>query len=109
MARRVEFQLVDDIDGSDAAETVMFGVDGVDYIIDVNAQNAERLRTDLAAYVLGGRRTSGRRRRRRHRGGDGDGRGRLREVRGWARAQGLTVSDRGRVAKTVQDAYDAAH
>ena len=36
MAQRVNVILVDDLDGSDATETVTFGIDGVDYEIDLN-------------------------------------------------------------------------
>ena len=32
-----------------------------------------------------------------------------REVRDWARGNGFKVTDRGRVAREVQEAFDAAH
>ncbi|MFD1048662.1 histone-like nucleoid-structuring protein Lsr2, partial [Kibdelosporangium lantanae] len=40
--------LVDDIDGSEAEETLEFGLDGVSYQIDVSSGNAEKLRSVLS-------------------------------------------------------------
>ncbi|GDY29051.1 histone-like nucleoid-structuring protein Lsr2 [Gandjariella thermophila] len=51
MARQVSVQLVDDIDGSPAAETVDFGLDGVRYTIDLSRENAAQLRSVLAPYL----------------------------------------------------------
>ncbi|MGA9748848.1 MAG: Lsr2 family protein, partial [Nocardioides sp.] len=44
MAQRVHVVLVDDLDGSDADETVTFGLDGVDYEIDLTDAHAAALR-----------------------------------------------------------------
>ncbi len=118
MAQRVNVVLVDDIDGSEAAETVTFGLDGAQYEIDLSADNADRLREALAPYVGHGRRAGG---RRRSAGGGGGARaaaGRsgaapdgpsAAEVRAWARENGWDVPERGRVAAEVRDAYTAAH
>ena len=38
MAQRVNVVLVDDLDGSEAAETVNFGLDGANYEIDLSAE-----------------------------------------------------------------------
>ena len=62
MAQRVHVVLVDDIDGGDASETVSFGLDGVDYEIDLSERHANELRESLALYVGHGRRTGGRKR-----------------------------------------------
>ena len=43
MARKVAVELFDDIDDSNADETVKFGVDGTNYEIDLNAKHAEEL------------------------------------------------------------------
>jgi hypothetical protein len=109
MAQRVHIVLEDDLDGSDAEETVTFGLDGVTYEIDLSARNAAALRDSLAPYVGSARRTSGRSSSRRS-----SSRGRSSgpspaEVRDWARAEGREVSDRGRVPADVRAAYDAAH
>src|SRR5215210_4474734 len=60
MAQRVNVVLVDDIDGSDAAETVSFGLDGVQYDIDLSAANADKLRESLAGYIGHARRAASR-------------------------------------------------
>ncbi len=117
MAQRVNVVLVDDIDGSEAAETVTFGLDGAQYEIDLSADNADKLREALAPYVGHGRRAGGRRRA----GGGGAGRSSgsrsaassgspsAAEVRAWARENGWDVPERGRVSAEVREAYDAAH
>ena len=51
MAQRVHIVLEDDLDGSDADETVMFGLDGANYEIDLSTKNAAKLRDALASYV----------------------------------------------------------
>lgn len=56
MAKRIITELIDDLDGADAAETVTFGVDGDAYHIDLSADNAKRLREFLGSFVAAGRR-----------------------------------------------------
>lgn len=55
MAEQIHIELVDDLDGSSAAETVSFALDGVAYDIDLNEQNAQMLRSVLADYTQAGR------------------------------------------------------
>ena len=62
MAKRTITVLQDDLDGSDATETVSFAVDGVSYEIDLNDDNAARLRDDLAVWTAHATRVGGRRR-----------------------------------------------
>jgi hypothetical protein len=116
MAQRVNVNLVDDIDGSEAAETVTFGLDGVQYEIDLSSDNADKFRDVLAPYVGHARRSGGRRR-----SGGGGGRSNgssssssrsgasAADIRAWARENGWDVPDRGRVSAEVREAYDAAH
>src|SRR6516164_4814697 len=59
VAQKVQTLVVDDIDGSAAEGTVRFGLDGTDYEIDLNANNAQALRDALAPYVTAGRRAGG--------------------------------------------------
>lgn len=107
MAQKVNIVLVDDIDGSDAAETVSFGLDGADYQIDLTDANAAALREALATYVAHGRKvTSGPRRGRRTAAAGGPS---AKEIRDWARSNGHDVPDRGRVSAEVRAAYEAAH
>jgi hypothetical protein len=107
MAQKINVVLIDDLDGSAAAETVSFGVDGGQYEIDLSKKNAEALRKALAPYVAGGRRS---RAKSRGKGGSARSGGPSpSEVRAWARSNGWNVPDRGRVAADVRAAYDAAH
>jgi hypothetical protein len=107
MAQRVNVVLVDDIDGSDADETVQFAVDGVEYEIDLTTAHAAELREAFALYVGHGRKVGGRGRRKGQRNGTGGTS--AAEIREWARANGWDVPDRGRVSAEVREAYAAAH
>ncbi len=106
MAQKVNIVLVDDIDGSEAEETVSFALDGRDYEIDLNSKNAGKLRDALAPYVGHARRASSGRRRSARGNNSGPSPA---EIRAWARDNGYTVPDRGRVAAEVREAYLAAH
>ena len=107
MAQKVHIVLEDDLDGSPATETVSFGLDGKTYEIDLNDKNAGKLRDGLAAYVAAARSTGGRR------GGRKASATNLgpsaREVRDWARSNGYSVPDRGRIPADVRAAFDAAN
>lgn len=114
MAQRVRIELTDDLldDGTTAEETVTFALDGVSYEIDLTSGNAGKLRDELAPWVAVARRVAGQRRpagrptaARRSRSGSGS----ANDIRVWARAQGMEVSDRGRVRDEVRAAYEAAH
>jgi hypothetical protein len=108
MAQKVQVTLVDDLDGSEAEETVRFSLDRVDYEIDLSTKNAARLRDALAQYVgsarrMGGRRASGGARRGRA-GGNGTA-----AIRDWAKSKGYKISDRGRVPANIVEEYNKAH
>ena len=112
MAQRVQVVLEDDVDGGEASETVLFGLDGVNYEIDLNDDNASKLRDALATWVGHARRSGGRKASgggRKASAGSSAKRSDLSEVREWARSNGYEVSDRGRVSAQVQEAYDKAH
>jgi hypothetical protein len=107
MAQKVHIVLVDDIDQSDAEETVTFGLDGKEYAIDLNAKNARSLRDALAPYVAHARAVSGRSGRRSPaKAANGPAPS---EIRAWARDNGFDVPERGRVSAEVREAYAAAH
>jgi hypothetical protein len=55
MAQRIEVQLVDDLDGTVAQQTVKFGIDGKTYEIDLNDKNEAKLRKALAPFMEKGR------------------------------------------------------
>jgi Lsr2 len=112
MAQKVTVTLVDDLDGSQAEETVEFGLDGATYQIDLSGDNAVRLRESLAEYVDHARRAGGRKRApgrpvlngRAPRTASAD-REQNQAIRDWARKQGMKVSDRGRIPAEVLEAY----
>ncbi|MFI9627653.1 Lsr2 family protein [Streptomyces sp. NPDC052042] len=110
MAQRVVVTLSDDIDGGSATETVIFGLDGKSYEIDLNASNAKKLRKALAPYVSAGRKqtSTGKRGRKptsyRHTSLEPD----PAAVRAWARSHQMEVPARGRIPKKVYEAFRAA-
>ena len=121
MAQRTVVTLLDDLDQSPADETVEFGLDGVTYEIDLSEEHAAALRDALRVYVEHARRTGGRRSaagsssggRSARRGDRSNGTGgratvdreQNQAIREWARKQGMTVSERGRIPREVTDAY----
>lgn len=115
MARRIVHQLVDDLDGSvleiGEGETVLFSLDGIAYEIDLTEENAAALRDALAPYIGAARSVSTR-----SSAGNGGGRPRRRTgqqdytaIRAWAKENGHSVSERGRIPASVLEAYEAAH
>ncbi|MFC6094860.1 histone-like nucleoid-structuring protein Lsr2 [Saccharothrix lopnurensis] len=116
MAKQTTVTLIDDLDGSEAEETVVFALDGVEYTIDLSRGNADRLRERLADFVAGGRRAGGRPPQRGARlprtrttvpsGGD---REQNQAIREWARGQGRRISDRGRLPAALVDEFQQAH
>ncbi|SEE92214.1 histone-like nucleoid-structuring protein Lsr2 [Ruania alba] len=109
MAQKVRVLLIDDIDGSDAEETVTFGLDGVTYEIDLNDKNAAKLRDDLAKWVGAGRRSGGRKTTGRRVGGSRSSGSDAQKIREWAKQNGYKVSERGRVSAEIREAYAKAH
>lgn len=103
MARKTVVALEDDMTGGPAHETVRFSLDGVDYEIDLSAQNAERLRNGLDQFVAAGRRV--RARTLREVPSPRVDRAQLTAIRDWARSQGLPVRLRGRIPSEVLEAY----
>lgn len=125
MAQKVLVELVDDLDGSggDDIESVTFGLDGAEYTIDLNEDNAERLRDILGEFVEVARRTGGRIKRGTPGGKKTAAAPRLtvvptsahrpkevtHAIREWAKANGHEVADRGRIPVAVLEEYDEAH
>ena len=107
MAQKVHIVLEDDIDGSEASQTVSFALDGTSYEIDLNDKNAGGLRDALATYIGHGRKVSakaGRGRKSVAAGGTS-----AREIRDWARSNGRKVPDRGRIPADVREAFESAN
>jgi hypothetical protein len=106
MAQKITIALDDDLDGGPADETVRFGLGGTEYEIDLSTKNATAFRKQLAPFIEHARRTG--RGQRRRPGRTVSSRERSADIRAWAKDQGITVSDRGRIAASVAEQYEAA-
>ncbi|KZB85382.1 histone-like nucleoid-structuring protein Lsr2 [Amycolatopsis regifaucium] len=118
MAQKVVVQIVDDLDGGTATQTVPFALDGVTYEIDLSDENADALREEFARYVENGKRVGGRRVKvaagQATVPGAFDGakkptdRERNQRVRAWAGENGYSIAERGRIPNDIYEAFDAA-
>ena len=93
MAQKAQVVLVDDLDGTEAQETVSLGLDGRHYEIDLSTANAQQLRSDLKAYVRSARAIAPPAPRRQ-----------AAAIRQWARENGYEVSVRGRIHQDIIEA-----
>ena len=106
MATTMAIALEDDLDGGPADETLLFGLGGSEYEIDLSSENASRFRDQLAPFIEHARKA--RRGQRRRAARTQSARRRGREIRAWAKDQGIAVSDRGRIPASVAERYYAA-
>ena len=115
MAQKVITEFIDDIDGSAAERTFTFAVDGINYEIDLSAENIAEFNSAIGGFVESARKITGSRsntgRRTRSAGADGgrQPREQTRAVREWARQHGHHISNRGRIPASIQQAFDQAH
>lgn len=109
MAQEVITRLVDDIDGGEADQTVVFSWGSAQYEIDLNDKNVEKMAKALAPFIGKARKVSRGATTSRPKTLGRPARSDLQDVRAWAHSNGHTVSDRGRIPQTVLEAYDAAH
>ena len=115
MAQQTTVRFVDDLDGSEASGTFDFSLEGRNYQIDLSDENAAKLRDVLAPYVGAARKAGGRGRGRAPRQTavvEKPARSNREEtaaIRQWARENGHQVSERGRIPKSVIEAYQAAN
>ncbi|MDQ6949946.1 MAG: Lsr2 family protein [Actinomycetota bacterium] len=118
MAERVTVELVDDLDGSVADETVHFTWEGKSLVVDLNKKNADKLRKAIGPFVAAARpdgtvpapaprrrvsssSSSGKRR-------DAGSGAATSVIRAWARENSIEVPDRGRLKPDVIQAWEAA-
>ena len=113
MAKQTVVTMTDDIDGSEATQTVEFSYRGKSYSIDLNDANASEFDDALAPYIgaaeqAGGSRSSRSTRAaaapRQRSSSDVD----PKAVRAWAEANGVSISPRGRIKAEVLEQYRAA-
>ena len=111
MAKQVITLLTDDLDGGEADRTVEFGLDGVNYTIDLSEKNTAKLRKALDPYLnvatrVG--RSSGDSRAARRIAPASTGRAsrdQNQAIREWASKNGYEVSERGRIPSSIVEAY----
>lgn len=105
--RKVQVVLQDDIDGSEPAQTVHFGLDGKEYEIDLSAEHVAALREALEPWIAAGHPASTSRipepRSRPRRSPD------TVDIRRWAERNGIPVATRGRISVDLRSQYEAAH
>jgi hypothetical protein len=113
MAQHTTVRFIDDLDGSDASGTFDFSLEGRQYQIDLSDENAAKLRDVLEPYIGAARKAGGRGRTARQtvvaEKPARSNRDQTAAIREWARENGHQVSDRGRIPKSVIEAYQAAH
>jgi hypothetical protein len=105
--QRVEVHLEDDLTGGPADETVKFGMDGVDYEVDLSTRHASEFRRLLAQFVEHARMVRSQRSHPRAR--TAASRERSRQIRAWAERQGFSVAEHGRLPANVIEEYELAH
>ena len=91
MTKKIHVHLIDDLDASEASETLQFEVDGRPYEIDLSSDNAQKFRSEIAPYIRHARRVVSHVRRR---AGAGSGPGRPRAVAQAAPRSGITAAER---------------
>lgn len=106
MATKTIVSILDDIDGTDGAETVSFSYDGKSYEIDLADKTKAALEKALEPYIKAARSTGT---RRPTGGATQSDKAELDALRAWAKENGLKVSDRGRVSAEIREAYKAAN
>lgn len=114
MATEVVTKYIDDIDGTEADETVKFALDGMLYEIDLNSDHAHKLRAALEPFIEHASNSSkmptlGRPRKTAINTAEMLAQRSYRtQIRQWAATKGIKVSDRGRIAEEVVVAYEEA-
>lgn len=116
MAQRII--LVDDLDGTDAAGTVTFGLNGTEYEIDLSTMHTKELESVLQPFVEKARPRKGGKRRATN-GTSASAaytssnpsraeRERNKQIRDWGNANGFDVPARGKIPENVREAFEAA-
>lgn len=108
MARETVVRLTDDLDGGPADETILFGLDGINYEIDLATGHANSLRAALEQYVRVARpqtkseSTIQKTRAKSNRDYDPAA------VRAWAISNKVKVPERGRIPLSVIEQFKQA-
>ena len=110
MAKQTHEVFIDDIDGTEGAQTVQFGFDGQDYEIEISQAHLDQLTEALAPFIEHGRKIRRAKVGRTIQPRDTpSAKAGATAVRQWAATEGLEVKPRGRIPGEVLAAYDKAH
>jgi len=109
--KRVNVELIDDLDGSVLHErdnpTVTFSLGSDHFEIDLSSANRARLSEALAPFIAVARKVNGTKLTQRPSRTSASIE--VAAVRSWARASGHTIGAKGRIPKGILQAYQAGH
>lgn len=108
MAQRTQVTLIDDRDGSEAAETVTFSLRGNHFAVDLSKLHIEELEDALAPFIAAGRPVAAPAARPRDR--SPAARQDSKDARAWLKTQpeGATLPDKGRIPVELLRKWAAA-
>jgi hypothetical protein len=115
MAQRTEIKLLDDLDApeqeTEAFATYRFGLDGVNYEIDLTEEHGAELFAALSRFVEKARTVGREPRSGRGRSGgaslrNASTRQQSSDIRAWAKEHGHKISERGRIPATIVTEYE---
>ena len=95
-------KIIDDIDGTDATDTLEFSWGGDNYTIDLSDENADEFRRLMARYVSHATKVRHEVKRTIPMRTTAE----LNEIRAWARKAGYEVSSVGRIREEIITAYE---
>jgi hypothetical protein len=99
--------LVDDLDGTEAVESVLLGWNGQWRRIELSERNLAALSKAVDRFWEAGRPVTDRGGAKRTRGGRADANGRdPKAIRAWAAANGIAVPKRGRIPRDIEQKYN---
>jgi hypothetical protein len=113
VAQRVQTILIDDISGEEITdgETINFQWRGVAYAIDLSEAHVTKFEKAIQPFLKAARREKANNQVRAlptRKSAQTDSQ-QLAKIREWAHENGMPVSERGRIAYEVRDAYEKAH
>jgi hypothetical protein len=113
MAQRVKTILISDLSGEEVesgGESISFSYRGSDYSIDLTAKEAAAFDKAMATYMDHAQKSSRSSRPSRSSSGSAQSqRARVQNMKKWAAEQGIDYPKRGRLPKSLVDAYESAH
>lgn len=106
MAQKTVIIYTDDVTGEETSEVLTHSLilDGVAYEIDLGAESYDRLLEAVTPFTSRGRRVRAGTQPKAVNAAKGSD---ATAIRAWAKAQGLEVSERGRISRDVREKYEA--